>query len=73
MTQVATTAFRVLGCCGYARVDMRLDAKGKLMVLEVNPNPDISPDSGAVRQAKATGMTYSQFIEKIVMLAMERE
>jgi D-alanine-D-alanine ligase len=67
----ASTAFRLLGCCGYARVDMRMDAEGILNVLEVNPNPDISPGYGAARQAKAAGMTYKQFIEKIVMLALE--
>jgi len=69
--QAALTAFKLLGCRGYARVDMRLDAEGKANVLEVNPNPDITPGYGAARQAKAAGMTYSQFIEKILMLALE--
>ncbi len=71
IAQVAISVFRLVGCYGYARVDMRLDTEGRLMVLEVNPNPDISPDSGAVRQAKVAGVGYSQFIEKIVMLALE--
>ncbi len=70
---IAVKAFRLIGCRGYARVDMRLDAAGKLMVLEVNPNPDISPDTGAARQAKAAGMTYNQFIERIVLLALETD
>ena len=63
------SVFRLLGCRGYARVDMRLDAEGKLKVLEANPNPDISPGSGAARQAEAAGMTYTQFIERILLLA----
>jgi D-alanine-D-alanine ligase len=67
--QVALSAFRIIGCWGYARVDMRLDRTGAVNVIEVNPNPDISPNTGAARQAKAAGMTYAQFIEKIVALA----
>ena len=68
---IARLTFRLLGCRGYARVDMRQDAAGNLQVLEVNPNPDISPGTGAARQALASGMTYAEFIEKIMSLAME--
>ncbi len=71
IVKIARTAFKLIGCRGYARVDMRLDSEGKLNVLEVNPNPDISPDTGAARQASAAGLTYNQFIEKIVLLALE--
>lgn len=66
-----TTVYRLLGCRGYARVDMRLNDKGELNVMEVNPNPDISPGTGAARQAEAAGMTYTQFIEKIVQLGLD--
>lgn len=71
IAKTAKAVFRLVGCRGYARVDMRLDTKGRLHVLEVNPNPDISPDSGAARQAEAAGMTYEQFIEQIVVFALE--
>jgi D-alanine-D-alanine ligase len=67
----AVTVSGLLGCRGYARVDMRLDGVGQLNVIEANPNPDISPGSGAVRQAEAAGMTYPQFISRIVELALE--
>jgi len=73
IAQTTLTVFRLLGCRGYARVDMRQDEEGQLNVMEVNPNPEISPGSGAARQAEASGMTYSQFIEKIVQLALEKE
>jgi len=66
-----TTVYRLLGCRGYARVDMRMDQEGELNVIEVNPNPDISPGTGAARQAEAAGMTYTQFVEKIVKLALD--
>jgi D-alanine-D-alanine ligase len=71
ITETITTIYRLLGCRGYARVDMRMDQEGKLNVIEVNPNPDISPGTGAARQAEAAGMTYTQFVEKIVKLALD--
>ena len=69
ITQTALLAFRLLGSRGYVRVDFRLDTEGQLKVIEINPNPDISPDAGAALQAQAAGMTYNQFIEQIVHLA----
>jgi D-alanine-D-alanine ligase len=71
IAETITTVYRLLGCRGYARVDLRLDQEGQLNVIEVNPNPDISPGTGAARQAEAAGMTYTQFVEKIVQLALD--
>ena len=71
ISRTALNAFKLLHCRGYARVDMRMDAEGTPNVLEVNPNPDISPGYGAARQAEAAGLNYNQFIEKIVMYAMD--
>lgn len=67
----AGRVFVLVGGSGYARVDFRLDASGRLCVIEINPNPDISPDAGAARQARAAGMTYPQFIENLVRLALD--
>ncbi len=70
--RIALKVFKIMGCQGYARVDFRLDRDGIPYVLEVNPNPDISPGSGAARQADAAGMTYSQFVDRLLELALER-
>jgi len=70
--RIARQTFGLLGGSGYARVDFRVNDKGP-QVIEVNPNPDISPGTGAARQAKASGLTYSQFIDKLIALAMQRE
>jgi len=68
--KIALRVFNKFGCSGYARVDFRLDHKDNPFVIDVNPNPDISPVSGAVRQAIAGGMDYTEFIERIVMYAL---
>lgn len=73
ISDVILKVFRLFGCRGYARVDMRLDSSGKVNVIEVNPNPDISPGTGAARQAEAAGMTYAEFTDKIIQLALERD
>jgi D-alanine-D-alanine ligase len=71
IVEIAVTVFRLMVGHGYARVDMRMDAQGKINVLEVNPNPDISPDAGAALQAQAAGMSYNQFIGEILTLAFQ--
>ncbi len=43
ISRTAISAFKLTGCQGYARVDFRQNGDGKFKVLEVNPNPDISP------------------------------
>jgi D-alanine-D-alanine ligase len=62
---------RAAGCRGYARVDMRQDSDGGIKVLEVNANPDITPELGIARQAAARGISYAELIQKIVDLALE--
>jgi D-alanine-D-alanine ligase len=70
--RIVMNTFRLFGCRGYARVDLRMDDRGAFNVIEINPNPDITPGNGTARHAEATGMTYTEFIGEIVQLAMER-
>jgi D-alanine-D-alanine ligase len=72
IAETAWAVFQLFSSRGYARVDMRLGREGQLNIIEVNPNPDISPGSGAALQAKTAGMDYPKFINKIVMLALEK-
>lgn len=69
---IALSAFKILNCSGYARIDFRMARDKRVKVLELNSNPDISPDAGIVLQAKAAGMKYNELIDKIVLLAVER-
>jgi D-alanine-D-alanine ligase len=69
---IAASAFRVMGCRDYARVDFRLSPDNQPYILEVNPNPDISPEAGLARSARASGRTYTQLIGEVVNLALQR-
>jgi len=71
--QIALKVFKLFGCQDYARVDMRLDPNGEAFVLEVNPNPDISPQSGMARAIKVQGMTYTEFIGNLLERALQRK
>jgi len=70
---IAVRAFKLFGCRDYARVDIRIDRDGKIYILEVNPNPDISPQSGMARAIKAQGMTYIEFIRCLLERALQRK
>ena len=60
---MARTAWRVAGCSGYARVDFRMTAAGRLAILELNPNPDISPDAGFAAALKAADISVDNFVQ----------
>lgn len=69
---VALAAFRHAGCRDFARVDLRMDDRGDLYVLEVNGNPDIGPSGGFDRALQAAGVAYDDFIERLVRAAHQR-
>ena len=70
--RVSRAAWRAVDLRDYGRVDLRVDAAGVPWVIDVNPNPDISPDAGCARAAAAAGMTYPQMVSRIAQLALQR-
>lgn len=69
----AVDAFKALACRDYARVDFRMDGKGRIFILEVNPNPDISLNAGYARALKAAGVAYEAFWKIMLENALKRK
>ncbi|WP_428262924.1 D-alanine--D-alanine ligase family protein [Haliangium sp.] len=69
---VARAAYTALGVRDFGRVDLRVDESGQPWVIDVNPNPDISPDAGLVRAAACAGRTYPELIGSICRTAWSR-
>jgi D-alanine-D-alanine ligase len=72
LQDVSRRAYRVLGCTGYARIDIRVSRAGKPYVIEVNCNPSLSPEAGFSRAARHAGLEYPSLVDRIVSHAMER-
>jgi len=71
--KTALTSFNAMGCRDYARVDIRINKQGAPFVIEVNPNPDISTDSGFARAAAAAGISHSDLLLNIAEFALNRK
>jgi len=70
--RVSKAAWRAVELRDYGRVDLRVDDAGVPWVIDVNPNPDISPDAGVTRAAAAVGMSHPQMVERIARIALAR-
>jgi D-alanine-D-alanine ligase len=62
----AKGAWHAVGARHLLRVDIRLDRAGCPRVLDVNPNPEMSPDVGISRAVKEAGWEWRDFIGKLV-------
>lgn len=68
--QTAKTIYQALGCRGFARVDMFLDAQGKVVFNEVNTIPGFTSHSRYPNMMKAAGIPFEQVISRVIELAV---
>lgn len=66
LKKLAEKAFTSLGCYGWGRVDIMVDAKGEFNVLEVNTVPGMTSHSLVPMAAAAAGMSFVGLVEKIL-------
>ena len=69
---LAIKTFQVLGCEGMARVDFFLKKNGELYVNELNTIPGFTQISMYPKLWEASGLSYSNLIDKLIQLALER-
>ena len=65
---LAKRAFDVLGCRGWARLDVMLDAVGQPYFLEANTSPGMTDHSLVPMAARAAGMSFDQLVLTILEL-----
>ncbi|MGD8398176.1 MAG: D-alanine--D-alanine ligase family protein [Anaerolineae bacterium] len=71
--RLAVEAYLAIDCAGMARADFLLDRRsGKVFVNEVNTIPGFTPISMYPKLWEASGISYSELIDRLIQLALER-
>jgi len=66
-SRIALETYELLGCAGFARVDLMLDeGAGELYVLELNPIPGLTETSLLPQAAEAAGISFDGFVERVL-------
>lgn len=65
--EIALETYGLLGCAGFARVDLMLEAStSELYVLEVNPIPGLTETSLLPLAAEAAGISFDELVERVL-------
>jgi len=67
---VCKRVYRSLYLNGYGRIDLRLDAAGRVYVMEANPNPQLAFGEDFAESAERAGVSYNHLIQRIVNLGL---
>jgi D-alanine-D-alanine ligase len=66
-------AYTAIDCAGMARADFLLDRNsGQVYVNELNTLPGFTPISMYPKLWEATGISYTELIDRLIQLALER-
>lgn len=69
---VAGRTYRALDCEGLSRVDVFLTENGQVIVNEVNTMPGFTSISMYPKLLEASGISYTELITQLIVLAVER-
>ncbi|HSJ58236.1 MAG TPA: D-alanine--D-alanine ligase family protein [Anaerolineae bacterium] len=71
--RLSIAAFLAIDCAGMARADFLLDRQtNALYVNEVNTIPGFTPISAYPKMWEASGISYTELIDRLIQLAIER-
>lgn len=70
--EISLKVYKTLGCRGFARVDFILKNGRMPVVLEINTIPGLTEASLVPKAAKAAGMSYPDFLDRIIKYAIEK-
>ncbi len=71
VSALALSAFKALGCRGYARIDFRYSPDSQWYFLEANTLPGMTQTSLVPKAAKSAGMEFHQLLDRIAQIAIE--
>ena len=63
--------YKILGCRGYARIDLFLTNEGDIVFSEANTIPGFTPHSQLPKMMKAAGMDYPELVDILIELGMQ--
>ena len=66
VSRIALDCYALLGCRGFGRVDMMIDADERIWVLEINPIPGMTDTSLLPKAAQAAGLSFDEVIERVL-------
>ena len=71
--QTALALYRLLGCSGFARVDMFLTPENKIVFNEINTIPGLTAHSRFPNMMKGAGMELKEVIQFLIELSLKDE
>jgi D-alanine-D-alanine ligase len=64
--KIALECWDLFELSGYARVDFRVDDRGRFWVLEINANPCLSPDAGFAAMLDAAHVPFGEALARVI-------
>ena len=71
LKETAKKLYKILGCSGFARVDMFLKPDGEIVFNEINTIPGFTEHSRYPGMMKAAGHSFGEIVDRVVELALK--